>query len=175
MPSPLITMTSAKHPKASETSNHGAVGYLDPMDVDVDTPIRIRPRTQGQWEKQCPKCSRWVGIGLKGSLYSFMRHLDACRLPDESHEHSVASTSFVPEPLPPFAIPPIQSYPRIPLPEPTSCQRPSGPSELPPAQLILPHLDVPIAAVSPFCPSHPFPPSSPLDKRRTLLLPYLMQ
>ena len=65
-------------------------------------------------------------IGTKGSLYPFVRHLDGERCHraqvqrGESVEVPVVSTSFVPEPLPAYAMPPIPLYPHIPLPEPTS-------------------------------------------------------
>ena len=122
-------MTPAGNSDAFEATNHDAIRNPDPMDIDT-TPVRIRPGSYAHREKQCPKCGRWVGIGIKGSLYSLVRHMDGerCRRATEleaqqrggSLEVRVAtSTSFVPEPLPAHTTPPIPSYPRIPLPEPT--------------------------------------------------------
>jgi len=119
------------------TNNSDAFGVTDSsatvnpnlMDVDMDTPTRIRPGSYAHLEKLCPRCRRWIGIGAKGSLYPFVRHLDGERChhatepeaqQDESFEIPVAGTSFVPELVPSHAIPPISSYPHVPLPGSTS-------------------------------------------------------
>lgn len=45
----------------------------------MDTPTRRKPGTCLRWEKMCPTCGEWVGIGLKQNLYPFFVHLDGER------------------------------------------------------------------------------------------------
>lgn len=45
----------------------------------ADTPTRHKPRTESRWEKLCPKCGEWVGIGQNKNLYSYHIHLDGER------------------------------------------------------------------------------------------------
>jgi len=38
----------------------------------VDSPVH--QTETGRWEKYCPSCEEWIGIGPKGGEYSFMLH-----------------------------------------------------------------------------------------------------
>ena len=41
-------------------------------DQSDDSPVR---QTQsGRWEKFCPNCGEWIGLGVRGSEYSFVTH-----------------------------------------------------------------------------------------------------
>jgi len=47
--------------------------------ANTNAQTRIRPGTVGQWEKQCPRCSEWVGLGRNGSLHTLIVHQDGQR------------------------------------------------------------------------------------------------
>jgi len=105
-------MTSAGDSDAFEATDHGAIQNRNP--VDIDTQTRIHPGTRAILEKLCPNCGEWVGLGGKGSPYTFLLHQDGerCRRTtklktlaraEEAPRLPIASASFEPNPLPTLA------------------------------------------------------------------------
>lgn len=154
------SMSFANDWGAFETTNLGASRNRN--SIDTDTPTRIRPGTQAQWEKKCPKCEQWIGLGMKGSPYALLRHLDGerCRRAAELKTRAedalgipAASTSFGPTSPPAFVTPLIPSHPHILTPKPTSDRHSCGPSESLSAQVNFPHSDIPrVVTLSPLSP-----------------------
>jgi len=166
-----IKMAFAGDSGAFDATNHGAIENQNP--VDIDTQTRICPGTRAKLEKLCSNCGEWVGLGGKGSSYTFLLHQDGerCRRTaklkasawaEEGPRLPVASTSFEPKPLPTFAAPPLSTY-QIPVLGSTVDRRPCGPPELSFAQSTFSHSDIPMTATSPF--------SSPLASPPSLVLP----
>lgn len=163
----------------TSTNNLDALGTTDPEAIqnqntmDVDTPTRLRPGTQAQWEKQCPKCEQWIGLGVKGSTHPFLLHLDGgrCRRAaelkarnEEALGITVASTSLEPPPAPASPLIPSDLYTLAPEPTP-DCRSYSHPvlSSTQPNPF---RSDVLMAVAS--------PPSSPLTSLPSLILPERM-
>jgi hypothetical protein len=160
-----IKMTIANDPDALEATNYGAT--QNQILTDTETPTRIRPGTHEMYQKLCPNCREWVGLGRKGNPYPFILHRDGerCRRvaelkalaqADEVPASLVASTSFRPEPIPTFSTPPISTYPHIPISEPTFDCSPFSMSRSSLSPPIFPHLDVPMVDAS--SSSLPLPP-----------------
>ena len=150
-------MTFVDDLDASEPTNHDAIRNRN--SAVINSPTRIRPGTETRLEKLCPKCGRWIGLGLKGHLHPFSIHLDGerCRRKavelqmEEAHRLPVASTSFIPGPEPPpmLVAPLISSHPRILVSNPPFDFHPYGPSESSYTQPIFPCSDVPTTNTSP--------------------------
>ena len=166
-----IKMTLADDPVTFEATNYSATQNQNSV---VDTPTRIHPGTRTRLEKYCPNCEEWVGLGGKGSPYSFILHqggercrrateLKALVRAEDALQPLVASTSFGPKPLPMRATPPVSTRPHIPTSEPTLDHHPPGPYEFSSVRPIFPHSGTPMAIAS--------PPSSPLPFLPSLVLP----
>jgi len=108
-----------------------------PEVTNVDTPTRIRPGTVAQWEKQCPKCDEWVGLGKKGSLHTFLVHQDGQRCFRAAERKTRArKEEALPFPVlsasvghPTLSPPPVSTYPDVTMSEldPSSSNQPTFP------------------------------------------------
>ena len=160
-----IKMTIADDPDTLEATNYGATQHQ--ILTDTETPTCICPGTHEMYQKLCPNCREWVGLGRKGNLYLFILHWDGeqCRCiaelkalvqADEVPAPLVTSTLLRPEPVPTFSTPPISMYPHIPISEPTLDCSPFSMSRSSFSLPVFPHLDVPMVAAS--SSSLPLPP-----------------
>ena len=123
--------------------------------TDTRSPTRVRSGTQAQWEKLCPRCNEWVGLGVKGNLYPFRLHQDGkqCRdrmriRTEEPHAAglSVASVSFGPGSPPTHSTSPIPAYTHISMPELPLDRHPHNPEPF--SQPVIPDSGVPVAVAS---------------------------
>jgi hypothetical protein len=120
-----------------------------------DTPTRIRPGTLAQWEKQCPRCGEWVGLGRNGGLHTFLTHQDGQRCfraaerraqarSEQTLEFPIASASPEPSTLLP---PPVSTPLYVTMPGPPLGDSPRGPPlSYQPASL---HSNLPMTTTAP--------------------------
>lgn len=149
-----IIMTFTTNSDTFGTTGYSAIQNQDLP--DIDTPTRINPETRAKWEKLCPNCREWIGLGGQGNPYSFLRHLDGgrCRhtaemkalaLAEEAPGPPVTSTSSGPKSLPMLATNPGSLYPNTLISESSLSQCCYGPPESLSTQPVFPCPDVPMA------------------------------
>lgn len=148
------SMTFADSSDAHNATGCGEIQSGSSANTQVESPTRRKPGTDSRWEKLCPRCDEWVGIGSKQYIYPFLVHHDGeqCRKITQVKARAwveevlkllfvpVTESSFdetSPQPYldPPTAVPsprlsPLSGLPSLVLPEGSLCVPPTAPDTM---------------------------------------------